>query len=255
MFSRELSATPPGWKKFLGGTVSGGIALLNLRLLSLTPPASRKRIPATGLSRWLWSLRWLSWFCSGNLEGCEIVAGGRSLAKTSVKNEKQKCTPKAVPEKLLIGNIYCEFGLMFSFKLSGTPPGWKEFLGGTVSGGIASLNLRLLSLTPPASRKQIPAVSVFCWLRSLRRRIWFCSGNLKGCEIVAGGRSTAKTSGKNEKQKCTPEAVPEKLLIRNIYCEFGLMFSGCLPPRRGGKSFWAERFPEVSLHSTSGYYL
>jgi len=52
-----------------------------------------------------------------------------------------------------------EFDIIFSFKVSATPPGWKERFWRDDSGGIALLNLRLLSLTPPASRKRIPATA------------------------------------------------------------------------------------------------
>ena len=42
-----LSATPAGVERVFWRDRSGGIAALNLRLLSLTPPVSRKGIPGT----------------------------------------------------------------------------------------------------------------------------------------------------------------------------------------------------------------
>jgi hypothetical protein len=183
--------------------------------------------------------------CEGipNPEGCQNVAGGRSIAQTSGHRITQDPHPGGVPERRLF--------MTFPIQAAGFwhPSGMRFDLSGVPGVSLRSspgYGLRSLRDEIPSAAERVETFHGGChYLRSL------CEGipNPEGCQNVAGGRSIAQTSGHRITQDPHPGGVPE----RRLFMTFPIQAARFWHP--SGMRFDSCGVPGVSLCSTPGYGL
>ncbi len=119
----------------------------------------------------------------GSLEGCEIVAGGRSVAKTTGTVANNCRTLKGCQTSETLSGFRTVFN-----RSGGGVPTCRDLPPATFFHGYAVS----FSYAAPSSVPFFLLGARSVWLALSHAAI---DGSLEGCEIVAGGRSVAKTAG------------------------------------------------------------